>query len=108
MRPRTEPQHYDNTLKALFGDEAAQILPQLLSETELAGEQNIGIDRSKLKTDLVYNIKHKGLPHILNMELQTDADSTMHIRLLQYHHKYCQGSLSSTRELRSTTSDKNR
>ncbi len=33
----------------------------------------------------MYNIRYKGLAHILNVELQTDEDKTMHLRLLQYH-----------------------
>jgi hypothetical protein len=54
MQNTREPQEYDNSLKALFGDEAATILPQLLPGTELIDEQNIEIDRSKLRADLVY------------------------------------------------------
>jgi len=85
MQNPREPQEYDNSLKALFGDEAATILPQLLPGTELIDEQNIEIDRSKLRADLVYNVLQKGLPHILHMELQTGADADMPLRLLQYH-----------------------
>src|SRR5215471_1754874 len=82
---RKQVQPYDGTLKTLFGDEAAEILPQLLPGTELLHDQNIEIDRTTLKADLVYNTRYKGLPHILNMELQTDEDDKMHLRLLQYH-----------------------
>jgi hypothetical protein len=82
---QSQPHEYDNTLKALFGDEAAEILPHLLPGAEVISEQNIEIDRSKLRADLVYNIIYRGLPHILNMELQTSADSKMGIRLLLYH-----------------------
>ena len=68
-----------------MGDEVAQILPNLLPESEYISEENIEIDRTTLKADLVYNIKHKGQPRILNMELQTDADEEMPIRMLKYH-----------------------
>ncbi len=76
---------YDCTLKALFGEEAAEILPILLPGTQLLSDHNIEIDRSQMRADLVYNILYTGLPHILNMELQTDEDKKMHLRLLQYH-----------------------
>jgi hypothetical protein len=81
----SEPHAYDNSLKALFGDEVAQILPKLLPDAEVVSEQNIEIDRTKLKADLVYNIVYRGEPHILNMELQTDSDGKMDVRLLMYH-----------------------
>lgn len=43
------------------------------------------IDRTTLKADLVYNIRYRDKPHVLNMELQTDDDSDMAIRMLKYH-----------------------
>jgi hypothetical protein len=78
-------QPYDSALKSLMGDEVAEILPNLLPEAEYIGEQNIEIDRTTLKADLVYNILYKGQPCLLNMELQTDADGDMPIRMLKYH-----------------------
>lgn len=80
-----EVQPYDRALKSLFGDEAAEILPNLVPESEFLGEENIEIDRTTLKADLVYHILYKGQPHILNMELQTDEDSNMPHRMLKYH-----------------------
>jgi len=84
-QPVKLPPPYDSSLKALFGEEAAEILPHLIPGTELLHDHNIEIDRSQLKADLVYNTLYKGLPHVLNMELQTDEDDKMHFRLLQYH-----------------------
>lgn len=80
-----EVQPYDRALKSLFGDEAAEILPNLVPESEFLHEENIEIDRTTLKADLVYDILYKGQPHILNMELQTDEDSNMPHRMLKYH-----------------------
>lgn len=80
-----QSQPYDRALKSLLGDEVAEILPILLPESELLNEQNIEIDRTTLKADLVYNIQYRGNPHILNMELQTDSDNEMAIRMLKYH-----------------------
>ncbi len=47
-------------------------------------EQNIEIDRTALKADLVYNIQYRGNPRILNMELQADSDNETAIRMLKY------------------------
>jgi hypothetical protein len=52
----SEPQLYDSALKSLLGDEVAEILPNLLPGSEYVSEQNIEIDRTTLKADLVYNI----------------------------------------------------
>ena len=38
-----------------------------------------------MRADLVYLIQYRGGPHILNLELQTDADSDMAYRMLLYH-----------------------
>src|SRR5947208_13482275 len=79
-----------NTLKALFGKEANQIIPYLLPETEFIGnlrdeERNIEINRSMLKADLVHRIRYKRLQAMLNLELQTKDDPGLLLRLLQYH-----------------------
>src|SRR5258708_38137260 len=80
-----QSQPYDRALKSLLGDEVAEILPILLPESELLNEQNIEIDRTTLKANLVYNIQYRGNPHILKMELQTDSDNEMSIRMLKYN-----------------------
>lgn len=80
-----QSQPYDRALKSLFGNEAAEILPNLLPGSTYIGEQNIEIDRTTLRADLVYNIQYRGSPHVLNMELQTDTDNDMAIRMLRYH-----------------------
>ena len=80
-----QSQPYDRALKSLFGDEAAEILPNLLPGSTYISEQNIEIDRTTLRADLVYNIEYRGEAHVLNMELQTDTDHDMAIRMLRYH-----------------------
>ena len=82
---KPEAQQYDSALKSLLGDEVAEILPNLLPGSVYLGESNIEIDRSTLKPDLVYNILYMGIPHVADLELQTDADSTIEIRLAKYH-----------------------
>lgn len=84
MQPHS-PQEFDNTLKALLGKEAKEILPLLLPHTEFTDDKNIEIDRTILKADLVHNILYRGRPHILNMELQTGSESKIDVRVLQYH-----------------------
>jgi hypothetical protein len=78
-------QEFDNTLKALFGSEAREIIPRLVPGTEVVDDKNIEIDRTILKADLVYNVMRNGRPHILDMELQTGAESEIDVRVLQYH-----------------------
>jgi len=85
-----EAQPYDSLLKALFGKEASEIISTLLPGAELLGdprdeEQNIEIDRSMLKADLIFRIRYQAELVILNLELETGADSGMERRLLQYH-----------------------
>ncbi|HJT57903.1 MAG TPA: hypothetical protein VJ761_15480 [Ktedonobacteraceae bacterium] len=83
--PQDESQPYDSALKSLFGDEVAEILPNLLPGSEFIDDHNIEIDRTTLRADLVYNIRYRDKPHILNMELQTGADKDMVVRMLMYH-----------------------
>ncbi len=80
-----DPQEYDNSLKALFGREAREILPNLIEECILLDERNVELDRTMLRPDLVYTVDYKGEPHTLNMELQTRAEKTIDIRVLRYH-----------------------
>ena len=61
------------------------MLPELLPESKLLAEQNVEITRTNLRADLVYLIQYRGRHHILNLELQTDADSDMAYRMLLYH-----------------------
>lgn len=81
----SEHQPYDHALKSLMGDRAAEIIPQLLPEAELVSEENIEIKRELLRADLVYVVQYKGKAHILNLELETNADSEMAFRMLLYH-----------------------
>src|SRR5207248_9915564 len=81
----SEHQPYDHALKSLMGDRAAEIIPQLLPEAELVSEKNVEIKRELLRADLVYLIQYNGEAHILNLELQSNADSQMARRILLYH-----------------------
>lgn len=78
-------QVYDRALKALMEDHAAEMLPELLPGAELVSIENVEINRSNLRADLVYFIKYRGEPRVLNLELQTDRDGKMNYRMLQYY-----------------------
>ncbi len=77
-------QIYDRALKALMEDHAAEMLPELLPRAELVSIENIELNRLNLRADLVYFIKYRGEPRVLNLELQTERDSSMNYRMLQY------------------------
>src|SRR5713101_7090497 len=85
MTDEQQRQPYDSALKSLLEDHVAEILPEILPESELVSEQNAEIARTNLRPDLVYLIRYRDEPHILNLELQTNLDSDMAYRLLLYH-----------------------
>ncbi len=78
-------QPYDNALKGLMKDHADQILSQLMPDAELIREENNEIKRENLRADLVYLIKMNKKNKVLDMELQTNSDPDIALRLLQYH-----------------------
>ncbi|HEU0000970.1 MAG TPA: hypothetical protein VFQ36_08735 [Ktedonobacteraceae bacterium] len=78
-------QPYDNALKALMGDHAAEIIPEFIPEAAVVIEQNNEIKQENLRADLVYFIHYENELHVLNMELQTNSDSDMPGRMLRYH-----------------------
>jgi len=97
--PKQDPQPYDNTLKAWFGEDARLIIREFLHDVELLGENsgdlNIEIDRTKLKADLVYTIWSEGERQLLNLELQNSLEEDDIVKMLQYalglyaKHKLC-------------------
>jgi hypothetical protein len=105
-----EQQLYDATLKGLFEEQAAGIVPYLLplaqleaipleveeeaeNETEegtevekkAGAELNIEINRSTLKADLLYRLLYKHKHIILVIELQSRHDKGLRRRLMAYH-----------------------
>ena len=85
MTDEYQRQPYDSALKSLLDDQASEMLPEILPECALLGEQNAEIARTNLRPDLVYLIQYRSEHHILNLELQTNADSDMTYRMLLYH-----------------------
>src|SRR5437588_12379721 len=85
MTDEYQRQPYDSALKSLLDDQASEMLPEIFPECTLLGEQNAEIARTNLRPDLVYLIQYRREHHILNLELQTNADSDMTYRMLLYH-----------------------
>jgi predicted transposase YdaD len=83
-RTKQDAHPFDNLTKGLFGLDGAEIVSELMTGIKVIDAQNIEIDRSKLKADLVFKILYKGQLAILNLELQTGKGRHVGRRLLQY------------------------
>jgi hypothetical protein len=81
----SQQQPYDRALKSLMEDHAAEMLAELVPESRLIEERNSEITRLNLRADIVCLIDYKGKRHILNMELQTESEKDMVLRMLMYH-----------------------
>lgn len=58
---KVDTQPYDNDTKALFGQDGARIVPELIAGAEVLAAHNVEVDRSKLKVDLVFQILYQGI-----------------------------------------------
>jgi predicted transposase YdaD len=76
---------YDNSIKNILKEDAAKILPHLLSGVELIDTLDIEVMRSPMRADRVYLVRYKDQPHILHLEFQAGADDEIPYRLLVYH-----------------------
>lgn len=64
LNTNSQQKPYDGTLKGLFGEQAAWIIPYLLPAVKLQGdswdaEHNIEINRSTLQVDLLYKALYR-------------------------------------------------
>src|SRR6266571_1009335 len=82
---RDDQHPYDRALKSLMEDHAAEMLAELVPDAELVEELNVEITRTNLRADLVYLTNYRSEAHVVNLELQTDRNSEMAFRMLQYH-----------------------
>ena len=78
-------QPYDSALKSILEERASEIMPLLLSGIEIGEELNDETLRPPLRADRVYGGHYKGEECIVQIELQTQADSIMAYRLLEYY-----------------------
>ena len=78
-------QPYDTSLKSFLEGLATQVIPELLSGAEVEEELNGEILKPPLRADRIYRIRYKGEECILQVELETQANSKMAHRLLEYY-----------------------
>jgi hypothetical protein len=85
----TDTKPYDRTLKAIFGEQAEEVIPCLvpgarLREDLLEDELNVEVNRTTLSIDLGYGILYKGKITTLNLEGQSSKDDDLLQRMLEY------------------------
>lgn len=78
-------QPYDSSIKGIFEEDAASILPNLIEGVELVEVLDIEILRTPLRADSVYRVQYKKRPHTLQLEFQSGPDEDMAYRLAEYH-----------------------
>jgi hypothetical protein len=78
-------QPYDGSIKEIFKEDAAQLLPHFLSGATLVSVKDIEILRSPMRSDRVYCIEQNDTFHILDVEFQAGYDNEMEYRILIYH-----------------------
>lgn len=78
-------QPFDTTIKSIFKEDAAEILPQLLPGITVVEVLDIEVLRPPMRVDRVYRVLYKGKPHILEVEVQAGADDDIAYRTLIYH-----------------------
>jgi len=81
----SQHQPYDSSIKAIFQEDAPDILPLLLPGAELLEVLDIEILRSPMRTDRVYRVLYRGRTHIFHLEFQAGQDDKMAYRLGTYH-----------------------
>ena len=84
---KQDPHPFDNLGKALFSMDGAQIIPELIEGAQITSVENVELDRSKLKADLIYRgfygfVKHQKT--VFDLELQSGHDPDLTYRLLLY------------------------
>jgi hypothetical protein len=62
-----EEQLYDRALKGLMEDHAEEMLPELLPESQLISIENVEMNRSNIRADLVYRIIYRGEVRMRNV-----------------------------------------
>ncbi|GHO92466.1 hypothetical protein KSF_025140 [Reticulibacter mediterranei] len=87
MSSAADTQSYDGSIKTIFKNDAANILPHLLPGAIWQETLDIEVLRSPMRVDWVYRVLYKGKIYILHLEFQAGTDPKMAHRLLIYHAK---------------------
>jgi len=85
--PKQDAHPFDNFVKALFSMDGAQIIPELIEGAQITSAENVELDRSKLKADLVYRGPYglyKRQNAVYDLEVQAGHDPDLIYRLLLY------------------------
>jgi hypothetical protein len=85
MSSAADTQSYDGSIKTIFKNDAANILPHLLPGAIWQETLDIEVLRSPMRVDRVYRVLYRGKIYILHLEFQASTDSKMAHRLLIYH-----------------------
>src|SRR5690242_7161332 len=64
--------------------DAVVMVPELVEGVDVVMTENVELDRSKLKADLIFRTFRKRRETIVDFELQAGPDSDMIYRILQY------------------------
>jgi len=83
-KAKRDSQPFDNIIKAAFGIDAAVMVPELVEGVEVVMAENVELDRSKLKADLIFRTYRKRRETVIDFELQAGPDRDMVYRVLQY------------------------
>lgn len=80
-----QQQPYDSSIKAIFKEDAAQIVPRLLKGAIFLRVLDLEILRPPMRADRAYGIEYEGEFHIFQMEFQAGEDEDIEYRALVYH-----------------------
>jgi predicted transposase YdaD len=86
-QPKKDAHPFDNLVKALFGEDGAQIVAELVEGAQVLSAENVELDRSKLKADVVYKGPYgltKRQNAVYDFEFQAGPDTDLIYRLLLY------------------------
>ncbi len=78
-------QAYDSSIKALFKEDASEIVPLLLPGARFLDVVDGEVIRPAMRADRAYHIHLEEEPHILQIEFQAGTDENIAKRLLVYH-----------------------
>ncbi len=78
-------QKYDASFKNWMLQQASVILPNLLPGVKYERVVNVEVIPSVMRTDKVFLVQYKGLPHILHIEFESSHDQYLPSRLLVYN-----------------------
>lgn len=80
-----DQQPYDSSLKALFQEDAEELIPLFVPGAKFVELCDSEIIRPTKRLDRPYRVDYRDQPHTFDFEFETGSDSDMALRLLVYH-----------------------